>query len=375
MRPRMGRPRKSGNRDLPDGLYPPAGKGCWRMHHPITGRMKSLKTKDAAEARELYWAIRKHYAPKIEAKAQAFFSGPLLSELADDYRLNQLPKVVTKKRGKPLDEHTRHTYGNYLKNFAAAPAFGVPVARFSELEEGPRLVRTYLAEWINQPKTYNYRLACLSRLFSYAIDKGLIQRNPTDPIERRTSPDREVYMTDDHFIAISSKLAELYHEVYAVAFDWIYLMSGRPSNMLDVKESQIRETEIHYYADKNEQPVIVERDPELNRVIEWFREYKRTQGIASPYLIVHPADANRKIACKPITAERLYRYFKVAMEKAELSGYTLRDLRPKALTDEAEIAGSPTNKGAHRTERMRQHYVKKRLPVRVKNNLKQIRGK
>ena len=63
------------------------------------------------------------------------------------------------------------------------------------------------------------------------------------------------------------------------------------------------------------------------------------------------------------------------MEKAHLSGYTLRDLRPKALTDEAEIAGCATNKGAHVTEHMRRHYVKRHLDVRVKNNLKRVRPK
>lgn len=371
----MGRPRKQGNRDLPDGLYPPAGKGCYRMIHPLTHKPKSLKTKIKAEALEIYWAVRQHYAPKVEAKAQTFMDGLLLSDLAHEYRESQLPQTVS-KNGKPLDANTLRTYENYLSNFEQAVEFKMPVSVFGHPDEGPQIVRKYLSAWINHPKTFNYRLACLARLFGYAVDKGLLQRSPIDAIKYRTPPKRGVYMSDDHFIALTAKLTELYGEVYARACDWLYLMSGRPTNMLDVKEPQIKDAEIHYYADKNEQSVIVDRDPELDELIEWFREYKRSQGIVSPYLIVHPANARRGLARRPITTERLYRYFKNAMNKAELAkhGYTLRDLRPKALTDEAELAGSATNKGAHKTEKMRRHYVKKVLPMRVKNNLKRLKA-
>lgn len=369
----MGRPRKQGNKNLPDGLYAPGKFGCWRMRHPLTGRIKSLKTKDEGEARELYWAIRKHYAPKVEAKAQTFLTGPLLSDLAREYREEHLQHAVN-KQGKPLDANTLRTYENYLENFENAPLFKAPVAHFAGLDEGPRIVREYLSLWLQKPKTYNYRLACLSRLFSYAVDKGLLVRNPVDAIHGRTPRKREVYMTDEHYLQITGTLAEEYHEVYARACDWLYLMSGRPTNMLDVKDEQIHEKEIHYYASKNDNPVVVERDAELDELIAWFQSYKRDQKIVSPYLIVHPADAKRGLARKPITAGRLYRYFVDAMETAGLSGYTLRDIRPKALTDEAERAGEATNKGAHKTQAMRDLYVRKKLPVRVRNTLKRLRA-
>lgn len=79
----------------------------------------------------------------------------------------------------------------------------------------------------------------------------------------------------------------------------------------------------------------------------------------------HGPSGDRPVLQRPM---RLHRSEVVA-------GYTVRDLRPKALTDEAENAGgAPTNKGAHRTEQMRRHYVKKKIPIRVRNTLKPIRG-
>lgn len=334
----------------------------------------SLETKDKDEALKLHGILMGKFTPTIEAKAHALHAGPLLSDIAHEYRLHQLPNSAT-KYGVPLDLRTLKTYENYLKNFSFAPQFRVPVVVFGHPDEGPRIVREYLAHWINFPKTYNYRLSCLSRLFEYAIEKGIIQRNPTTVIKRRVPKERSVYMTDEHYLAITNKLAEIHHEVYARVCDWLYLMSGRPSNMLDIQEEQILDDGIHYYATKNKQSVVVEHDTDLDELIDWFQSYKRAEGITSPYLIVHPMSAKRGLAGRPITVERLYRYFVDAMEKAHLSGYTLRDLRPKALTDEAEIAGCATNKGVHVTEHMRRHYVKKRLDVRIKNNLKRVRPK
>ncbi len=47
---------------------------------------------------------------------------------------------------------------------------------------------------------------------------------------------------------------------------------------------------------------------------------------------------------------------------------TLRDLRPKALTDEF-VVGGDSDKGGHKTEAMKRHYRRKRLPMRAKNRL------
>jgi hypothetical protein len=371
----MSRPRKKGNRNLPDGLYPPSGKGCWRMRHPISGKIKTLDTHDQWEARKLYNEVmrRKPESPdsRREAIISSFLSERTLADLAKEYRETRLDKAVTRK-GRPLGENTRRTYANYLKNFEDAPDLQVAIEIFSDPDRGLRILRAHLKAWLDQPKTYNYRLSCLSRLFGYAVEIGLISRNPCFDIERKSSKDRDVYMSDDHYIAITVKLTEMTHEVYARACDWIYLISGRPTDMLGIKETNITDKVVEYFAGKNQQLVNVERDEEINYLIDWFRDYKKQHGINSPYLIVHPLEARRKLGGKPITTALLYRYLKKAMNAAELPIYTLRDLRPKALTDEATNAGMPTNKGAHRTEQMRKHYVKKMVPVEVKNTLKRI---
>lgn len=336
------------------------------MMNPWKRKIQSHETKDEATAKALFWEMmRRHEEAKSQANGQAlaekFEPGALFSELCRTYRDEHLPEAVT-RGGKPLDSNTQKTYSSYLLNFAETPGLKVPVSLFGDLNRGPGLVRKYLAPWITHPKTYNYRLSCLSRILNHAVTTNLIPRNPCVDVKRLAVRKREVYMSHEDYAAIAKKLAELFHEVCARALDWLYLISGRPSDMLSFNESQIDEGHIRYVSVKTGQPVEVERDEHIDALISWFRSYKLGQGIESEYLFVHPATAGRHLAGQPISLNRFYTYFKKAMTAAGLSGYTVRDLRPKALTDEAENAGgAPTNKGAPHTEQMRRHYVKKRF--------------
>ena len=81
---------------------------------------------------------------------------------------------------------------------------------------------------------------------------------------------------------------------------------------------------------------------------------------------------NEQLVFVEMDTEHLYRRFKTACRERGYN-YTLRQIRPKALTDEAILAGAATNKGVHLTDAMRRRYVKKVLPVAVKNNLKRIK--
>lgn len=370
----MGRPRKPGNKDLPDGLYPPDEYGCWRMRHPLTGRKKSLKTKEKDEAITLYWELKRRYEPQVRQKIlEQLEESQSFTVYLKTYRESHLPKAKN-KHGRPLGKETIKTYRNYIKNAEQDEALKVPIRVFNDPNEGPRIIRQYLAPWIDHPKTYNYRLTCFARVFNRLIDEGELVRNPCRDIEGKVSHRTKTYMPDDDFILVSNKLAEMYHEVYAVICDWLYVMSGRPTNMLDVKESEITKTEIAYYASKNDQPVIVEMDSEILALVEWFRNYKREQKIVSPYLIVHPKTARRGLAAKNVTRENFYRYFKNAARAVDMGHYRPQHIRPKAMTDEAMLAGKATDKGAHKTQAMREYYVVITPPKRIKNNLKRLRN-
>lgn len=50
----MSRPRKRGNKSLPQGLYRDGRTGTYYMRHPVTQAGVSLRTKDEQEARRIH---------------------------------------------------------------------------------------------------------------------------------------------------------------------------------------------------------------------------------------------------------------------------------------------------------------------------------
>jgi len=232
------------------------------------------------------------------------------------------------------------------------------------------MVRKYLSHWLNMPSPYNYRKACLSRLFQTAIDVGLLQRNPCTAIKNRDTVSDDTVIAPEHATSILKRLAAEEGEYVSMVVNWLYVVSGRPTDMLDVKESDVLDGYINYQATKNSQPVTMEMDSELQFLVNWFRSFKKKHAILNKNLIVHGPDVDEKIRFKPISREWLYRRFKKACKNVGYPEYTLRHLRPTGLTAEAKIAGHATNKGAHKTKSMQEYYVKGSVPMAVTNNLK-----
>lgn len=398
---RMGRTRNTGNIDLGSrpGLYPPTPKNpCWRMRNPFDKGSKptSLGVKDKDQAFALYDALAAELRPaNLQAQADKLSSAfkpravtPLLTTFAADYRENQLEKALSKRKNKPLGKEVRKAYKNMLlNNIEPATLLAVPISAYSDPDAGPMRLRQFLAAWMEKPSMYNYMLDCLTRVFDQAVDEGMLGTNPCRAINRRGKPKREVYIPDHDYLAITAKMTELSgFEVYARACDLLYILSHRPGDVLAITEDGIdQDHTVRFTAAKNEQPMVItpyDKDGAYNEdqrdIIEWFRAYKRKQGLVfvTRHLAVHPMEADRRIAAKPITREWLYRLWVDALQALEIpiGTYTLRDIRPKALTDEAEAEGAPTNKGGHQTEQSRRHYVKRRLPAIVRNNLRRIGG-
>lgn len=446
----MGRPRKKGQLDLPEGLYRPGGPGrSWRIRHPLTRRFKSLGTTDEAKARKLHAILYpKFLEEKLQAQAEelhrqmaaigtitstATGDDGSLSVFAGEY-LRKVP-TLTSKRGKNLSDSQKNTYRLVLEHLIKDQEIGSrPLGDFGHVDEGPQLVRRYLSTSMNTPSWYNSRLGVLSRLFNHAVDAGAITRNPCDPIHALPTPVRDVYIETDAYVAITQQLESRSHPVYAHCCDLIYLLSARVGDALGLEESQIDDEKrtVLFQADKNDVWVEMEANDDLMTVINWFRAYKRQQGIISPKLCVHPrlrstgapswltveraatmtavdiaealgisnvawakrvkrygiAEAlsmgsgkfacSRKLAGQSITVAQLRDRFNDAKEAAGYaeSGYTLKDLRPKGLTDEALLQGKATNKGGWKEgSSMPNRYVKLPVPVRTRNNLTLLREK
>lgn len=368
----MGRPRKD-KKDLPPWLYCYHGRNCYiRVGDALP---VDLGTKDKAEALAIYWEFRKKWdAERTEKRAsrtairlEMAVKGTdrlTIADYAADWRQTKLPTLL-KRNGNPLSDKTRADYARMLANQVEKhePFKNLLLATCST-----RDLRQFLAAWIHSPNYYNYMKSLLSRLLKHAVDEGLMDGNPVETVDRRAVAKRGVYLTDAHYTAIISGLAEW----EARACDLLYLVSHRPMDVLGLKENQINENEITFTAAKNDQDMVIEMNDDLREVVAWFRTRKTAQGIVSPYLVCYPTTSRRRSIGKRVSVEYLSRRFSAAVAAAGLEDYTLRDIRPKGLTDDFLLAGD-SDKGGHKTEAMKRHYRRVRLPMRAKNNLRRLR--
>ncbi|HKJ88024.1 MAG TPA: hypothetical protein VKA48_05910, partial [Gammaproteobacteria bacterium] len=257
-----------------------------------------------------------------------------------------------------------------------ADALAVPLA-----DASTRLVRQFLQGWLDHPAYYNYLRAVLSRMFQEAVDEGRLDKNPVREVTRRQAPKRDTYITDDHYRAICAELAEW----QARAVDLLYLLSQRPGDVLGLRTARDIDWQgftdaetgevwpvIRFTAAKTGQPMEVVMNEALLATVQWFQDWKRRQGLVSPYLICYPKDSRQ--AGKRVRVDHLSRAFREAVEAAGIARntYTLRDVRPKSLTDEWVAAGD-SDKGGHKTEQMKRYYRRIVLPMRARTNVTNLR--
>lgn len=388
---RMGRKRLARNRKLMDWLYR-RDNGAFYAKHPLTGKSVTIPTKDQNEARTIYapiyarWlqdvleAKAKHLADRIRV-AESPAGGQSFAAFCADFREKVLPTLV-KKNGQPLARKTWADYERMLRNqIEPAAAFASPIVSITT-----QTLRQYLSQWIGAPTYYNYMRTILTRVWVYAVDCGAVASNPMDGITKRPVGKRTAYVSNDDYVRILAQLDEF----PARACDLLYLVSHNPVDVLNLQESQVtsgeredpatgeRRATVEIALKRNKTTVAVEiwdwADGDLATTVEWFRARKRAQKIVSQHLVVYGTDSRRRSIGTPVSVEYVSRRFAQAVVAAGLpkGSYTLRDLRPKGLTDEFLAAGD-SDKGGHKTEAMKRHYRRVELPMLAKNNLHLLR--
>lgn len=382
---RMGRPRKAGRRDLPAGLYLD-GKG-YKARHPGTGKFVRLG-RDKVVAVRLHDELRARWeGDAIEAKASALAArlqavglpSETFTAYCGQYRRDVLPAAAG-RQGKPLGDETRGAYERMLRNSVERdPILQVPAVAIDEV-----VLRKYLAQWLDNPPMYNYRLALLSRVCKRMVDEGLLRANPCRAIDRRSTVKRRTYIPDEDFLAIVGQL-RCWERLLC---EWLYVVSHNPTDCLTVREEQVTVFEppradpdgtvvygeVAISRAKTGEAVTIGLTEYPWEVYQTLLAIKREEGILSPHVAVYTTEFRRPLIGKPVSSEYLSRRFQAASRAAgfEPGQYQLRDLRPKGLTDEAKIAGKATDKGAHKTEAMKQHYVRVSVPRVVRANVRRI---
>lgn len=404
-------------------------RGVYYVRHPITKRKASLGTKDFHEAVTHYLLHKKQWADqvqdliadKIVSKMLALSNktvtikhreaqGTTLAQYARyirtdwlGYKFDDKGKVVkpivprllsntkiSKRKGKPISVRTATDYGQMIRyriEEAEGLAFGLATPR----DQSVLYLRSFLSQWISQAPYYNNMIACLSKVYQQAIREGLCTTNPMNDIDALPTSGRRVYVPDEAYLQITGQMMkdrrfnretqeweDYDSEWEARAVDMLYLVSGRPEDTLRFPDAAFVITDgpggrlgtLRYETGKTGQLLEIALNDAVMDLVQWFRDWKQKQGILSTLLICYPTYFRRDYIGQPVSVKYLSGRWGESAVKAgfEPGQYWMYDTRKKSITDENRKQGK-NNKGGHRTDAMREHYILDEVPMRSRATL------
>ncbi len=329
----MGRPRKSDT-------------GLPRRMHWKNGAYRYLTSGRGGQGRRWIrlgttWDEALAEYARLEAEASGA-TPTTVSGIIAHYRADVLPT---------LGKETQRGYRGRLNNLEAV--FGH--VGIEDVE--PHHVARYLDEHPHKTAA-NRDKAVLSAVYSYALRRGLATRNPCREIRRHTERRRERYVTDEEFLAVRA----LAPEVLAVAMDLAYLTARRQGELLALRWSSVTDEGVQVQTSKGGRPVIIERSPALDAVLDRARALPANQ-VSSVYVICTQRG-------EPYTANGLRSAWVRARDKAlkqELirEAYTFHDIRAKALTDYNERGEDAQALAGHRSRSTTEVYLRSKKLQKV----------
>lgn len=265
--------------------------------------------------------------------------------VADQYRARVIPTKAP-----------RTQKDNALELAKLIEFFDDPPGPFEAIT--PQTVKQYM-RW-REPRTVRAtrEKALLSHIWNWARETGYTAlANPCAGI-RGVGAGRDVYVEDATFDAVYAKAGQPVRD----AMDLAYLTGQRPSDVLRMDETEIRDGALCVKQAKTDARVRIALTGELAALIERIRVRKRTHEVYATRLIVDDHG-------KPLTLGRLQDAFVAARAAAGVAPaeFQFRDLRAKAASDKTErgdIRAAQQQLG-HTTVTTTEGYVRNRRGAKV----------
>lgn len=228
----------------------------------------------------------------------------------------------------------------------------------------PPHIAQLLAPLKSKPRTHNRYRALLRELMRYAMEKGLRDDNPVDPIKTMTERARTRYITDSELRRI--KVSAIYGEdgkrtrsglMICALIDMAYLTGQRIGDLLALEWDAIGTDGISFkpakVAKSTGAHVLVSWSPALRDVVRRLRELRKERRGFSPRVFT-TQDGRAYTYWGASTAWRR------AVKRSGVTGCTFHDVRAKALTDLERREGMQAARrmGGHSTEGQTADYVR-----------------
>ncbi len=195
--------------------------------------------------------------------------------------------------------------------------------------------------------------ALLSHVFNKAREWGLTDRaNPCAGLRLQGSK-RKRYLTDSEFHAIWTKACEPLRD----AMDLAYLTGQRPSDVLKMRRTDIRDGALWVRQRKTGTPLRIDIVDDLAAVID--RCTRRAAAHA-----VQPLHLVQTERGQPVSYRALADRFDKARKAAGINDCQFRDIRAKTATDIGNLAHAQKLLG-HKSRSMTEIYTRDRVGERV----------
>lgn len=208
----------------------------------------------------------------------------------------------------------------------------------------PPLVAKYRDRRAGNKISANRELQFLSAVFGWAIEQGHAQSNPCKGVRKFPGQKRDRYIEDWEFDLV----ADMAPDYVAVAMELAYLLRARRAEVLALRRDDVTDAGVYLRRSKGSEDETTTWTPRLRDAVQAARAVNR--DVISPWLLHCPRG-------KPIKAAAFDTAWQRLMGKALESGlrerFTFHDIKAKGITDHKE------QRGGHKSERMRQIYVRK----------------
>ncbi|WP_271270264.1 phage integrase central domain-containing protein [Aliamphritea hakodatensis] len=327
----MGRKRKPGTEWLPQRVY--KGKSAYEFH-PKTGGAIRLVPLTASKA-----AVIRSYD---EALAQLEMSQGTFKELVQKFLASPAFEELAVSTQKKYHQNARQV----LKPFGKMQASNIK----------PEHIRQYMDLRGQQAQvTANREHSFMSKVFSWAYERGKVTANPCKGVRKFTEKARERYISDAEYTAILKCSDPIIQAVMEIS----YCCAARVGDVLKLQANQLQQEGIYIQQGKTGKAQIKAWSPRLQAAINTAKSF---QVISS----VNQVIANEQ--GQPLT----YAAFRARWLKAKALAqeaypnlsfeFTFHDIKAKSISD---WSGDKQKFSGHKSFQMIATYDRKTEVVRT----------
>jgi len=324
----MGRKRKEGDEWLPEHVY--RGRSAFEYRPVIEGRRTTITLCSLKAKQHAVWNRYEEEKRKLEMTAgsleslfEDFFKSPECSKLAGS-TIKQY-----QKNAKQLNKVFGHLQAKAIK---------------------PEHVRKYMdLRGKSHEVTANREKAFMSRVYSWAYERGKVPSNPCKGVRKFTEEHRTRYITDEEYNAVYATAPPIVKAVMEIS----YCCAARKSDVLELTNEKLLKEGIEIKQGKTNKEQIKAWSPRLRAAIK----LAQTSTPASSFKFVICNRRGHKVT-EGSFDKQWQKARKEAAKKHEgmKIDFTFHDIKAKGISD---YEGDKKKFSGHKSDRMVEVYDRK----------------